>query len=123
ARVARALRGSLELLHPTGGTPRVIDVTPPFERCTIREAFARFARVDDAVGLALQDETRFFEILVNEVEPALAEESRPVFLTHYPRSQASLARSCPRDPTVAERFELYVAGVELCNGFSELTDP
>lgn len=123
ARVARALRGSCELLRHTEGTPRVIDVTPPFERCTIREAFARFARVDDAVSLAQQDETRFFEILVNEVEPALAAEARPVFLTHYPRNQASLARPCPHDPSVAERFELYAGGVELCNGFSELTDP
>src|SRR5687768_18022765 len=46
-----------------------------------------------------------------------------VFLIEYPASMASLARKKPGDPRVAERFELYVAGVELCNGFGELTDP
>ena len=57
------------------------------------------------------------------VEPALAARSRPVFLYDYPASQAALARLSPKDPRVAERFELYVGGVELCNGFGELTDP
>ena len=42
---------------------------------------------------------------------------------HYPASQASLARLCPEEPTVAERFELYLGSVELANGFVELTDP
>ena len=41
----------------------------------------------------------------------------------YPATQASLARRKPEDPRLAERFELYVAGVELCNGFGELVDP
>ncbi|HEX7663137.1 MAG TPA: amino acid--tRNA ligase-related protein, partial [Polyangiaceae bacterium] len=59
----------------------------------------------------------------DEVEPALAEIDHAVFVTEYPASQASLARKKPTDPDVAERFELYVAGVELCNGFGELTDP
>lgn len=112
---------------PSTGTPstarRTIDVTPPFERLTVRQAFEKYARVRDAVALARDDETRYYEILVGEVEPALREERRPVFLTHYPLSQASLARVSAEDPTVAERFELYVAGLELCNGFAELTDP
>jgi lysyl-tRNA synthetase class 2 len=59
---------------------------------------------------------------VSRVEPALAQRDRPVFLCDYPLSQASLARPSPRDPSVAERFELYVGGIELCNGFGELTD-
>lgn len=123
ARVALAVGGKHELLRQTASGPRPIDVTPPFERLTLREAFARFARIDDAVALAQRDETRYFEILVNEVEPGLAAENRPVFLTHYPATQAGLARLCPDDRSVAERFELYVGGVELCNGFGELTDP
>jgi lysyl-tRNA synthetase class 2 len=57
------------------------------------------------------------------VEPAIAKLGRPVFLYDYPASQAALARLSPDDPSVAERFELYVGDVELCNGYGELTDP
>ncbi len=57
------------------------------------------------------------------VEPGLARESRPLILWKYPGNQAALARLSSDDPSVAERFELYVGGVELCNGFDELTDP
>jgi lysyl-tRNA synthetase class 2 len=57
------------------------------------------------------------------VEPALERLDRGVFLVDYPASQAALARKKPDDPRFAERFELYVAGLELCNGFGELVDP
>ena len=57
----------------------------------------------------------------DEIEPRLGRE-RPVFLTRYPARMASLARLHADDPSVAERFEAYVAGIELCNGFGELTD-
>ncbi len=117
-RVATALAGKPVL----SAGKRRIDVTPPFPRLTVRQAFRRYAGVQDAVELAARDEDRFFELLVDQVEPALARRRRPVFLCDYPLSQASLARPSPRDPTVAERFELYAAGVELCNGFGELTD-
>lgn len=101
---------------------RKVSVSEPFERVTVREAFARYAGVDDAAGLAERDEDRYFELLVSQVEPALAELPRPVFLTHYPISQAALSRPHPEDPTVAERAELYFGGVELCNAYGELTD-
>jgi lysyl-tRNA synthetase class 2 len=61
--------------------------------------------------------------MVDRVEPALSALDHAVFLTEYPATQASLARKKPGDPRVAERFECYIAGVELCNGFGELTDP
>ena len=48
---------------------------------------------------------------------------QPTILCEYPRCEAALARASARDPRVAERFELYVCGVELANGFGELTDP
>jgi len=91
---------------------------------TVLEAFARFAAVGESETLAMArtDEDRFYRLLVDAVEPALAAFDVPVFLTEYPAEQASLARKKPSDPRVAERFELYVAGVELCNGFTELTD-
>ena len=102
---------------------RKVNVSKPFERLTVREAFARYAGVKDAARLAARDEDRYFELLVSRVEPALAEHARPVFLTHYPISQAALSRPHADDPTVAERAELYFGGVELCNAYGEFTDP
>lgn len=110
---------------PARGTP--VDVAPPWDRITVREAFARHAGVDAQVVLtsgATKDESeeRFFRILVEKVEPQLG-RTRPTFLTDWPASMASLARLDPTDPSVAQRFEAYVDGVELCNGFAELIDP
>ena len=122
ARAASATAGSTSVTAVVDNERRELRLAPPFERLTVREAFQRYAAVRDAVALARDDETRFYELLVQDVEPALAREDHPIFLTHYPVSQAPLARPCPDDPTVAERFELYVAGIELCNGFGELTD-
>jgi lysyl-tRNA synthetase class 2 len=64
----------------------------------------------------------FSKVLVARIEPRLGLE-RPTVLTEYPRCEAALARATPHDPRVSERFELYVCGVELANGFGELTDP
>ena len=102
---------------------RKVTVDEPFQRLTVRQAFQRFAAVEDAAELAAKDENRYFELLVSKVEPALAELPRPVFLTHYPISQAALSRPHASDPSVAERAELYFGGVELCNAYGELTDP
>jgi lysyl-tRNA synthetase class 2 len=102
-----------------------VDLSAPFERLPVAEAFARWAdtSADEAIALATTDEDRFFRLLVDRVEPALEREPRPIFLVDYPAPFASLARLKPDDPRVAERFELYLAGIELCNGFGELTDP
>jgi lysyl-tRNA synthetase class 2 len=64
---------------------------------------------------------QFDEIMGLEIEPKLGFD-RPVFLYDYPANAGALARLKKNDPTVAERFELYIAGLELCNAFSELTD-
>lgn len=117
--LCREIMGSSELRMPQGER---IDLTPPFIRCTVREAFAEHAGVADAAALAERDENRYFQLLVDQVEPALSRVPRPVFLYEYPASQAALARRCPHDPAVAERFELYLGGVELCNGYGELSD-
>jgi len=61
-------------------------------------------------------------LLVELVEPHLGREG-PLFLYDYPASQAALARIRHEDPPVAERFELYIRGIEICNGYHELTDP
>ncbi len=120
---------------------RTVDLARPFARMTVDEACQRYAGFSILEALAL-DELReqltatgiafdasdrwddlFHRVLLNRVEPALRDAARPVFLTHYPTPLASLARLSADDPRSSERFELYVAGVELANGFGELTDP
>jgi len=98
---------------------QAIDLEPPWERITVDEAFRRYTGVTAEDVLAAG---RFEEILVEEVEPHLG-FGRPTFLCDYPLPLASLARRKNDHSRVAERFELYVCGMELANGFSELTDP
>ena len=65
----------------------------------------------------------FYRIFLNEIEPYIGNaESGPVFVYGYPAEMAALARLAPNDPRYAQRFELYVAGMELANAFGELTD-
>jgi lysyl-tRNA synthetase class 2 len=115
------------------------------ERITVAEAFSLYAGIDllatlgkgtpDCNGLAAQaracgigladDDTWsdiFSRVLVERVEPRIG-NGRATFLTEYPVHEAALARPKPSDPRVAERFELFACGVELANGFGELTDP
>jgi elongation factor P--(R)-beta-lysine ligase len=88
-----------------------------------RDALASQAR---AAGIKLAEDDSwsdiFSRVLVEKIEPQLG-NGRPTFLTEYPCIEAPLARPKPRQPGVAERFELFVCGVELANGFGELTDP
>ena len=107
------------------------------ERLTMAEAFARYVGCDlldtagDVAALATQAGERlrpgedwedlFFRLLLARVEPAIG-RACPTFLTHWPAAQAALARRDPLDPRVAERFELFVCGIELANAFVELTD-
>ncbi len=97
---------------------RTIDLTPPWPRLTVKEAFSDYTQTSLEEALA-QD--RFDEVISLEIEPKLPTD-KPLFLLEYPVSQASLARVKPGDDSVAERFELYVGGIELANAFSELTD-
>ncbi|MBS0520371.1 MAG: EF-P lysine aminoacylase GenX, partial [Proteobacteria bacterium] len=108
------------------------------ERLTVAEEFQRYAGVDlfDTIGDAERlsrlsgvamhagdswDDV-FFRIMFDRIEKKLG-MGRPTILCEYPISMAALARAKPSDPRVAERFELYVCGVELANAFGELTDP
>jgi lysyl-tRNA synthetase class 2 len=100
-----------------------ISVAEEFAQITVREAFARWAPdVDDPIALATSDEAEYFRRFSQDVEPGLGFD-RPTFLTHFPSVHASLARRFDDDPSVCLRAELYIAGVELCNAFDELTDP
>ena len=98
---------------------RAIRLDGPWERITVREAFARYTTTTAAEALRTD---RFDEILTAEVEPRLG-AGRPVFLYEYPAELGALARVKEGDPGIAERFELYIAGMEMANAFSELTDP
>ncbi len=98
---------------------RTIDLRPPWDRISVDAAFRRFAGMSAWAAL---DQGRFDEIMGLEIEPRLGLQ-RPVFLYDYPAPCGALARLKSGDPTVAERFELYIAGMELCNAFSELIDP
>jgi len=113
------------------------------EMLTVAAAFERFAGIDllatvaggegdrDALAAAADKQVRitdddtwsdiFSKILVEHVEPRLG-QGRLTVLFEYPVPEAALARAKPSDPRVAERFEVYACGVELANGFGELTD-
>lgn len=100
---------------------RRVRLQRPFERLTVAEAFRRHAGISNVEVLAREDRPRYFQLFVDRVEPSLADYERPVFLHAYPASEAALARLQADDPRWAERAELYIAGVELCNGYGELS--
>ena len=95
-----------------------IDLRTPWPRMSVDDAFARFSSLPMKKALG---ENRFEEIMVTDIEPNLGLE-KPLFLYDYPAVFSSLARLKLKDPSLAERFELYIGGLELCNGFTELTD-
>ena len=97
---------------------RNIKLAGPWHRMTVAEAFERFA----SVSMALAVETaRFDEIMAIEIEPHLGCET-PLFLYDYPAAHGALAKVTRGDAALAQRFELYVSGLELCNAFTELND-
>lgn len=94
-----------------------VDLADKWDVITVSDAFARFAEIKVEYAVA---ENRFEEVLVEKVEPGLP--SSPVALIDYPAELAALAKIRAGSPPVAERWELYVGGVELANTYTELTD-
>jgi len=125
---------------------RTADARLPFERLSVADAFARHAEIDilatapqparpdfallareaQRIGIAPHPgddwESLYFRIFLDRIEPQLG-IGAPLILYDYPVSMAALSRRKPDDPRLAERFELYVCGLELANAFQELTDP
>jgi elongation factor P--(R)-beta-lysine ligase len=96
-----------------------IDLSPPWKRLSVAEAFERYAPVSMEEALA---QGRFDELIALTIEPHLGRR-RPVFLCDYPLACGALARPMAGAAHLVERFELYIAGLELCNAFGELIDP
>lgn len=114
------LHFTAELLHSLGEAfPENKYDLSSYDTLTVKQAFRQYADADPSE--CLRNGT-FEEILVIAVEPNLG-KSRPLFLTDYPAEAAAFARINPKDPTVSERWELYLDGVELANAYGELTDP
>lgn len=95
-----------------------ISLKLPWKRISVEEAFRRYAPLSAAEAMAGDC---FEEMLVSHIEPRLEDEG-PAFLYDYPIAQGALARAKKDNPRVAERFEMYLGGLELANGFSELAD-
>jgi lysyl-tRNA synthetase class 2 len=115
AAVARQI-GSEDILPYQG---KQIDLTAPWPRMSVSDAFNKLGPISQEKAL---EQDRFDDIMVTEIEPNLG-QTQPVFLYDYPALRGALARLKPEDSRLAERFELYIGGLEICNAFSELADP
>lgn len=117
---------------------KVFDFNKPWKKISVTEAFETYAGINEDVllnanrfikacedkGYNIENATfqeLFDQVFLNEIEPQLG-KNEPTFLYDYLASQAALARKKPSDDRYAERFEFYIAGIELGNAFSELTD-
>jgi lysyl-tRNA synthetase class 2 len=96
-----------------------INLSKPWEKISVNEAFRRYSKTSMTGAL---EQNLFDETMVREIEPNLGVEG-PMFIYDYPAQRGALARLKSENPAVAERFELYIGGLELANGFSELIDP
>ena len=96
-----------------------IDIFRPWSYLTIKEAFERYSPTGLEKAMM---ENSFDEIMTFEIEPRLGNTS-PTIIYDYPASMAALAKLKPDNKDIAQRFEIYIAGIELANGFTELTDP
>jgi len=119
---------------------KMIDLSPPWERITVHDAMLNYAKIDlyeastteEFFRLATKKgfstikaedewETIFFKIFLEAVEGKLG-RGRPTFLLDYPLSMGALAKQKESNPNIAERFEVYIEGLELGNAFTELND-
>jgi elongation factor P--(R)-beta-lysine ligase len=96
-----------------------IDLAPPWPQITVSEAFNRFSATSMTEAISKDS---FDEIISFQIEPRLG-ILQPVFLYDYPAQRSPLAATKPESPDLSQRMELYIGGLELCNGFTELTDP
>ena len=96
-----------------------LDFAAPFQRLTMREAVVKFSGID-AAAVANMEGIELAEQFAASVEDHLVQ---PTFITDFPKPISPLSKASPANPAVAERFELFINGMECANGFSELNDP
>src|SRR3989338_437819 len=119
---------------------QTINLTPPWPRLSTNQLFQKYCKIDLLKNCTFQKfkktatekhfDTKnckdwddiYFKIFLNHIEPNLP-KNKPIFIYDYPSTQAALARKSNKNPFFAERFELYIAGIELANAFSELINP
>lgn len=119
---------------------QIVDIAPPWPRTSVKEAFKKYANIDldefldlekakeiaRKKGYLVEKETSweqlYHQIFLNEIEPKFSKD-KPLILFDYPAQLAALAKLKEKDKRYAERFEFYIGGLELGNGYSELTDP
>ncbi len=117
-----------------------VDVSAPWDRVKVKDLFQQYAHIThedfedvEKFRKALRQqgykvtsktpyEDMFFMVFLNVIEPNLGVK-KPVIVYEYPAQMAALSKRCENDPEYAERFEVYIAGMELCNAFTELNDP
>jgi elongation factor P--(R)-beta-lysine ligase len=116
-------RGESERISYAEAFNRYVGIDPHTTDGKELAAVAKKLGIEVPTSLALDDRDGWLDLLmVERIQPHLGVE-RPALLFDYPASQAALARIRPGNPPLAERFELYVAGIELANGYHELLDP
>lgn len=121
-------------------TNRAIPITGKWARVSMKEVWQKYVNVNlnnyftvetlqplvKELGYSVSDsdkyEDLFFKIFLNKIEPCLGFDA-PVFIYDYPKQMSSLSKTCADEPRYAERFELYIGGLEIANAFGELTDP
>jgi len=119
---------------------KTIDLVPPWERLTMVEAFQKHANIDllsvmeeepmrelaKKRGYKVSErdtwEQLFHQIYLNEVEPKFGQSGKPTIIYEFPSQMAALSQKKKSDPRFAERFEVFIAGLELADGYSELQD-
>lgn len=134
SRAAEDYVGSLKIDYLGTG----LDLTPPFERLTMADAVKRYTGVDfngftsdeaareaaKSIGLEVKAGESWGDLLYRCFDERVEEKLiQPVFITMHPVEVSPLAKRCPDDPRLTERFELFIYGREMANAFSELNDP
>ena len=132
--MVKRLHGGLRLTY--GG--KEIDFTPPWRRIRLKDSLIEIGNLDPAIiedpkkaeevarslGLELKKGTSHGRVLGDLFEEKVESNlHQPTFITHYPTEISPLSRRNELDPTVVDRFELFITGREIANGFSELNDP